>query len=121
MLRIPDSAEIAVLARMVLTNRASLGAREDFARRMFGESKEPDDVSDELHRRGFLGGTLAVFPLTSDDAVVMAKLYRRTKAHGLSLGDRACLGLALRLGVRALTTDGAWSRLKIAVKVELIR
>ena len=83
--------------------------------------KEPEDVSDELQRRGFLGGTLAVFPLTSDDAVVMAKLYRRTKAHGLSLGDRACLGLALRLGVRALTTDGAWSRLKIAVKVELIR
>jgi ribonuclease VapC len=83
--------------------------------------KEPDDVSDELHRRGFLGGTLAVFPLTSDDAVVIANLYRRTKAHGLSLGDRACLGLALRLGVRALTTDGAWSRLKIAVKVDLIR
>jgi len=83
--------------------------------------KEPEDVSDELQRRGFLGGTLAVFPLTSDDAVVIANLYRRTKAHGLSLGDRACLGLALRLGVRALTTDRAWSRLKIAVKVELIR
>jgi PIN domain nuclease of toxin-antitoxin system len=83
--------------------------------------KEPDEVSGELQRRGFLGGTLAVFPLTADDAVVIANLHRKTKVHGLSLGDRACLGLALRLRVRALTTDRAWSRLKIAVKVEVIR
>jgi PIN domain nuclease of toxin-antitoxin system len=83
--------------------------------------KEPDEVSGELQRRGFLGGTLAVFPLTADDAIAIANLHRKTKVHGLSLGDRACLGLALRLRVRALTADRAWSRLKIAVKVEVIR
>ena len=83
--------------------------------------KQPDEVSAELQRRGFLGGTLGVFPLTVDDAVVIAKLHPRTKVHGLSLGDRACLGLALRLRLPALTTDHAWSRLKVAVKVELIR
>lgn len=83
--------------------------------------KEPDEVTEELQRRGFLGGTLAVLPLTADDPVVIANLYKRTKLQGLSLGDRACLALALRLRVRALTTDRAWSRLKIAVKVELIR
>ena len=83
--------------------------------------KEPDEVSEELRRRGFLGGTLTVFPLTADDAVVLANLHRMTKAQGLSLGDRACLGLALRLRVRALTTDRAWSRPKIGVKVEVIR
>jgi ribonuclease VapC len=83
--------------------------------------KEPDEVTEELQRRGFLGGTLAILPLTAEDAVVIANLYKRTKLHGLSLGDRACLGLAIRLGVRALTTDRAWSRLRIAVKVELAR
>jgi PIN domain nuclease of toxin-antitoxin system len=83
--------------------------------------KEPDEVSGELQRRGFLGGTLTVVPLTADDAVVIASLHRRTKVHGLSLRDRACLALALRLRVRALTADRAWSRLKIAVKVEVIR
>jgi len=83
--------------------------------------KEPDDVSEDLQRRGFLGGTLAVFPLTADDAVVIANLHRRTKVHGLSLGDRACLGLALRLRVPALTADRAWSRLKVGLKVEVIR
>jgi ribonuclease VapC len=48
-------------------------------------------------------------------------LHRSTSAHGLSLGDRACLGLALRLRVPALTADRAWSRLKSGVKVETIR
>jgi ribonuclease VapC len=83
--------------------------------------KEPDEVTKELQRRGFLGRTLAIHPLTTEDAVVIANLYKRTKLQGLSLGDRACLALAIRLRVPALTTDRAWSRLKIAVKVELIR
>ncbi len=83
--------------------------------------EEPDEVTEELQRRGLLGGKLAVFPLTADDAVVIANLHRRTKAHGLSLGDRACLGLALRLRLPAVTADRAWLRLKVAVKVEAIR
>jgi len=83
--------------------------------------KEPDEVTKELQRRGFLGRILAIHPLTTEDAVVIANLYKRTKLQSLSLGDRACLALAIRLRVPALTTDRAWSRLKIAVKVELIR
>jgi PIN domain nuclease of toxin-antitoxin system len=81
----------------------------------------PDTVIEELKRPGLLGGNLTVFPLTLDDAVVIASLHRNTRRHGLSLGDRACLSLALRLGVPALTADRAWSRLKVAVKVEPIR
>lgn len=83
--------------------------------------EDPRDVSENLKRRGLLGGKLAVSPLTADDAIVMATLHRSTKIHGLSLGDRACLGLALRLRVPALTADRAWSRLKVAVNVEAIR
>ncbi len=44
--------------------------------------KEPEDVSNELQRRGFLGGTLAVFPLTSDDAVVIANCTEGRKRMG---------------------------------------
>ncbi len=83
--------------------------------------EEPNEVIEELQRRGLLGGKLAVLPLTADDAIVIANLHHRTKAHGLSLGDRACLGLALRLRVPAVTADRAWLRLKVAVKVEAIR
>jgi ribonuclease VapC len=83
--------------------------------------EKPDEISADLQRRGLLGGKLAVFPLTADDAVMIASLHASTKTHGLSLGDRACLGLALRLRVPALTADRAWSRLKVAVKIEAIR
>jgi ribonuclease VapC len=46
-----------------------------------------------------------------------------TKSAGLSFGDRACLALALRLGVRALTADKNWSGVASAagVTIELIR
>ena len=83
--------------------------------------EDPQDVSDNLKRRGLLGGKLVVSPLGPDDAVVIAGLHRTTRAAGLSLGDRACLGLALRLRVPALTADRAWSRLKISVKVITVR
>jgi PIN domain nuclease of toxin-antitoxin system len=83
--------------------------------------KDPQDVAENLERRGLLGGNLVVSSLSADDAVIIANLYRSTRAHGLSLGDRACLGLALRLGLPALTTDRAWSRLKVGIKVVLSR
>ena len=42
---------------------------------------------------------------------------------GLSLGDRACLALARRRGVKVMTTDGSWSRIAraVGVEVQLIR
>jgi ribonuclease VapC len=83
--------------------------------------EDPQHVSDNLKQRGLLGGRLVVSPLGPDDAVVIAQLHRGTRAYALSLGDRACLGLARRLRVPALTADRAWSRLKISVKVVTVR
>ncbi len=48
-------------------------------------------------------------------------LVARTKPFGLSLGDRACLALAAREGVPAVTGDRAWSKLDIEIEVRLIR
>lgn len=48
-------------------------------------------------------------------------LRAKTKAHGLSLGDRACLALARSRGGIALTTDPAWNALDTGVEVELVR
>jgi PIN domain nuclease of toxin-antitoxin system len=83
--------------------------------------EDPKEVTSNLERRGLLGGKLMVSPLSADDAILIASLQKSTRAHGLSLGDRACLGLALRLRLPALTADRAWSRLKVAVKIEAIR
>jgi PIN domain nuclease of toxin-antitoxin system len=50
-------------------------------------------------------------------------LLPATRAAGLSLGDRACLALARRLGVRALTAERRWADVaRVAgVEVRLIR
>ncbi len=49
-----------------------------------------------------------------------ARLRPLTKQYGLSLGDRACLALARKLNVPAVTADKEWSKLKLC-QVTLIR
>jgi ribonuclease VapC len=44
-----------------------------------------------------------------------------THAHGLSLGDRACLALARREEATALTADRAWSRVDLGIDIQFIR
>ncbi|OCW57568.1 type II toxin-antitoxin system VapC family toxin [Hoeflea olei] len=52
----------------------------------------------------------------------MAGFLRAATRHvGLSLGDRACLALAIRDNATALTADRNWADLDLPCKVELIR
>ncbi len=81
---------------------------------------DPRRLARQLTERGLLEGAIAVAPLTTDDAVEIAYLRPRTRDQGLSLGDRACLALATRLGVSAVTADSAWSQVD-APHVRLIR
>lgn len=56
------------------------------------------------------------------DARVAADVWHLTRPRGLSLGDRACLALARRLGGVAVTADARWDDLEgIDVPVEIIR
>jgi ribonuclease VapC len=48
-------------------------------------------------------------------------LYRLTRPFGLSLGDRACLALALELGKPALTAERSWAQLNLGVEVVVCR
>lgn len=64
---------------------------------------------------------IEVEPLTAEDALTAAQLYPATRQAGLSLGDRCCLALALRLGVAAVTADKAWGNLEIGAEITLIR
>jgi ribonuclease VapC len=48
-------------------------------------------------------------------------LVTRTRARGLSLGDRACLALAAREAAPVLTADRIWATLKLDIDVRLIR
>jgi PIN domain nuclease of toxin-antitoxin system len=64
---------------------------------------------------------LKIIPFEEEGAFVSGFLYAKTKPLGLSLGDRACLGLAKTRGATALTADRTWQDLNIGVKVKLIR
>jgi ribonuclease VapC len=75
----------------------------------------------EMKGAELVGGVIAIEPITDDDCIAIARLRRATKAQGLSLADRACLALAERLGVPALTADGEWAKAKIKAKVRPIR
>lgn len=64
---------------------------------------------------------LEIVPFTTADAAIAASLVPATQPLGLSLGDRACLALALARNIPALTADRSWSQLDIGVKIEVIR
>ena len=62
-----------------------------------------------------------VVPFEAADVVPVAHIRLATRAAGLSLGDRACLALARRLGWPALTADRQWRDIQVDVEVRLIR
>jgi ribonuclease VapC len=64
---------------------------------------------------------LFVEPFDDSRARVAGLIVDKTRAFGLSLADRACLGLALELGLPAVTADRAWREVRLGIEVVLIR
>ncbi len=64
---------------------------------------------------------LQTVPFGQNQAFQVGILRTATRHLGLSLGDRACLALALYKGLSVVTTDRAWQSLDVGIKVELIR
>lgn len=64
---------------------------------------------------------LRVVPFDRPQAQSAARLWSQTRQAGLSLGDRACIALALQLSRPAVTADRIWRNLGIGAEVVLIR
>jgi PIN domain nuclease of toxin-antitoxin system len=62
-----------------------------------------------------------VEPMTQQQARACGELRISTRHAGLSLGDRACLALAIELGAEVYTADRAWKKVNIGVPIHLIR
>jgi PIN domain nuclease of toxin-antitoxin system len=56
-----------------------------------------------------------------DLAVTAGRLQSLAPKGVLSLGDRACIATAIKIGGTAVTADRVWSTLDLGCKVELIR
>jgi PIN domain nuclease of toxin-antitoxin system len=102
---IDDCAIAAVNLSEVVGYFARNGAPEAAIREMF----------DDLH--------LDIVPFDAELAISAGLLLPPTRSAGLSLGDRACLALARRLGVRAVTTDRSWARIArtVGIEIEILR
>jgi ribonuclease VapC len=83
-----------------------------------------------LMRKGYTRGeardSIAAFTVRVIDfdralAEAAGAMIVRTQHAGLSLGDRACLALAAREKLPALTADRAWERVDIGVDIQFIR
>lgn len=64
---------------------------------------------------------LIIVPFDVELSYAVGLLRPATKAQGLSLGDRACLALAQRFGVPAMTADQAWKMVSVGVDVQVVR
>jgi PIN domain nuclease of toxin-antitoxin system len=62
---------------------------------------------------------MQILPFTPEDAERVGRLWMQTRS--LSLGDRACLSLGLRLNLPVLTADRAWADLGLDVDVRMLR
>ncbi|MEC4818632.1 MAG: type II toxin-antitoxin system VapC family toxin [Scytonema sp. PMC 1069.18] len=62
-----------------------------------------------------------VVDFTSERAWSTARLRPLTRTQGLSLGDRACLALAIERNAPVMTTDRAWSSLGLGIEINVIR
>jgi ribonuclease VapC len=56
-----------------------------------------------------------------EQAHLTGELVAQTHAYGLSLGDRACLALAVERKATVYTTDRAWKSLDLGIPIEVIR
>jgi PIN domain nuclease of toxin-antitoxin system len=83
--------------------------------------QEPETVAQDLENQGILGPALIVHEVDEILARRIAELRPQTRALGLSLGDRACLALAGRLGLGVLTADRDWMDLDLGLDIRLIR
>ncbi len=64
---------------------------------------------------------LTIAEYDETQAFKAADLIKKTATKGLSLGDRACLALALSCKLPVLTADRIWKSLDLGIKIEIIR
>ncbi len=81
-----------------------------------GSGVDINGMREELEALG-----VSIAPFDQAQAEATGLLWKKTKRHGLSLGDRACLCLGKSLKATVFTADRVWKKLKIGVDIQVLR
>lgn len=113
----------ADLVETALNDRACMGAINwaEVLSKVEDKGHDSEALITTLTTQGLLGNTLTILETTAADAQLIARLRPQTKQFGLSLGDRACLALGMRLNLPILTADTAWEGLSLDLSIQQIR
>jgi len=109
----PGSSLVADLAPDALMSTVNLA--EVYAKLM-ERGLSADQADAIVYRYGF-----EVVPFDEELARRTGALRPATKTLGLSLGDRACLALALREALPVVTTDRNWTKLTLGIEIRVVR
>lgn len=80
------------------------------------DGHDPEPIAKRL-----ADSSMEIVPFSSKQAFICARLLPRTRELGLSLGDRACIALAMDRRISVMTADRAWAALEADFGLTLIR
>jgi PIN domain nuclease of toxin-antitoxin system len=101
---------------MLLHAAASTVNLAEVHTKMVSRGGDPDEAWEDA-----LSAVQETVPFTAEHARIAGNLVPQTRRFGLSLGDRACLALGTALHAPVSTTDRAWKKLKIGVRIHVLR
>ena len=84
--------------------------------RLARDGRALDEALDQIQQMGIVW-----IDFDRELAIGAAALLLPTVPSGLSLGDRACLALARRRDLSAVTADRAWAKLDLGIPIEVVR
>lgn len=108
----PEKLTTAVLARAVASAVNLAEVHTKLVSRGWPPTESWEDATSPVRE---------VLAFEEEHARIAGDLVAHTRHLGLSLGDRACIALAIALNVPVYTAENAWKKLKLTVKVHVIR
>lgn len=103
----PDLLENAVMSAVNVAEAYS---------KLVGLGNDPDEAWQVV-----IAPIPEIVPFDTNQAEIIGRLIPLTQSRGLSLGDRACLGLGIALKAPVYTADRAWKGLSVGAKINVIR
>ncbi len=64
---------------------------------------------------------IKIIDFCEEQALITAKIIKKTKEYGLSLGDRGCIALAMFKNYPVLTCDKIWQKVDLDVEFIMAR